>query len=67
MVSEIDIYRTAKQVIDNANGKKHPKELTICRMCELYDKGDIEGAETWARIGNAVDELLKDNHDGVFH
>ncbi len=65
MVSEIDIYRSARLVIKDA--KEHPKEITIARMCALYEKGDVEGAEVWARIGNAVDELLNDNPDGVFH
>ena len=65
MISEIDIYRSARQVIKNA--KKHPKEITLSRMCALYEKGDVEGAEVWARIGNAVDELLNNNPNGVFH
>lgn len=65
MVSEIDVYRTARIVIKNA--QIHPKEITINNMCKLYEKGDTEGAIVWARVMNAIEVLLKDNPDGVFH
>jgi len=66
MVSDLDIYRTARLVIDSAV-KEHPRETAVSNMIALYEKGDTEGFEVWVRIVHAVDILLNDNPDGVFH
>lgn len=66
MASEAYIYRTAKQTIEKAV-KQHPKQYAIAKTCSLYQKGDIEAAIVWAKIGNAIDDLLTDNPDGIFH
>ena len=56
MTSEIDIYRTANELI-----KQHGEDAPIhaaMRADELLEVGDMEGKAVWLRITKAIDELL---------
>lgn len=58
MTNEIDIYRTANELI-----KQHGKDAPIhaaMRADELLDDGDLDGQAVWKRILTAVEELLSD-------
>ena len=56
MTSDLDIYRTANELI-----KQHGEDAPIhaaMRADELLEVGDMEGKAVWLRILAAVDELL---------
>jgi hypothetical protein len=55
MIAEIDIYRTAKLIIDQFG----PGALieAAMRQDQLSETGDLEGARTWSRIGDAIEWL----------
>lgn len=57
MISEKDIYRSAKAVIDKCEGHHDAKEYALFRVRKLYDDGDVEGAAVWQNIANAIDEI----------
>lgn len=55
MISPIDIYRTAKVLID-----KHGEDAEIfarVRADELLIERDLDGQRTWMRIMEAISEL----------
>ena len=57
MTSDLDIWRSAKLLID-----KHGDEAPIhaaMRAHELLAAGDLDGYAAWERIVKAVDKLLK--------
>ncbi len=61
MTPGLDIYRTAKLLID-----QHRDEApihTAMRADAMLDKGDLDGAAVWRRIVSAVNELLADKGD----
>jgi hypothetical protein len=54
-MDELDIYRSAKALID-----QHGEDAVIhaaMRADELLDAGDLDGAATWRRIIQAIEEL----------
>ena len=56
MTSDLDIYRTANELI-----KQHGEDAQIhaaMRADELLEAGDMEGKAVWLRITKATDELL---------
>ena len=56
MVDEIDIYRTANELI-----KQHGADATIhaaMRADEMLVVGDLDGQAVWRRVLAAIDELL---------
>ncbi len=55
MVDEADIWRSAKLYIQ-LHCDRATAEAAI-RSHELRSKGDIEGADVWARITNVIIEL----------
>lgn len=55
MASDLDIYRTAKVVIDGHGGSA--LYLAHSRLDDCRDRGDREGAETWRRIIAAIEAL----------
>ena len=59
MVSEIDIYRSAKLLIDQ-HGEDAGLEAAV-RADAMLEKGDMAGAATWRRIVKAVEELQRQN------
>jgi hypothetical protein len=60
MIQDLDIYRTAKLIID-----KYGEDALIeaaLRQDELLAKGDREGARSWSRIGDAI-EWMQAQHE----
>ena len=56
-VSDLDIYRSAKLLID-----QHGDEAPIFAAMEadaMLDKGNLDGAAVWRRIVKAVEELQR--------
>ncbi len=55
MTSDIDIYRSANELIE-----QHDEDAPIhaaMRADELMEAGDMEGRAVWLRIGKAIEEL----------
>ena len=57
MTSDLDIYRSAKMLIDQ-HGEDAGLEAAI-RADAILEKGDMEGAAAWRRIVKAVEELQR--------
>ena len=58
MVDDLDIYRSAKLLID-----QHGDEAAIhaaMKADAMLDKGDLDGAAVGRRIVTAINELLAD-------
>ncbi len=55
MTSDIDIYRSANELIEQ-HGEDAPI-LVAMRADELMAAGDMEGVAVWKRIGKAIEEL----------
>ncbi len=56
MVDDLDIYRTAKLLVD-----KHGAEAPIhaaMKADAMLDKGDMDGRAVWLRVIKAIEELL---------
>lgn len=58
---DIDIFRTAGILIKKYGKTGDPSEYAVKRMCEFYEKGDIEAAIIWARINNAIEDIYNKN------
>jgi len=56
-VEEIDIWRTAKQFIDQYG--LHAEFRAMTRSSELKAAGDDAGSKIWGRIYYAVEELRR--------
>lgn len=54
-VSELDIYRSARQVIVQYGEQAWLRAAT--RADALLEEGDVEGQKTWIRILKAVQDL----------
>ena len=57
MVTDLDIYRTAKLFVD-----KHGAEAPIhaaMKADAMLDKGDMDGKAVWLRVVKAIEELLR--------
>lgn len=65
MTSDLDIYRSAKLLIDQ-HGDTAPIHAAM-KADELSDKGDLEGAATWRRVLNAIKELRGEKPAGTVH
>ncbi len=58
MISDLDIYRSAKLLID-----QHGDGATIeaaMRADEFLDQGIIDGQRVWMRIMQAIEELQRE-------
>ncbi len=55
MTSDLDIYRSANELIEQ-HGEDAPIEAAM-RADELAADGDMEGRSVWLRIVKAVEEL----------
>ncbi len=62
MTEEIDIWRSAKLLIDQ-HGDDAPIHASM-RADKMLDKGDLDGYAAWKRIVRAVDDLLRIEPDG---
>ena len=56
MISDLDIYRSAKLLVDRYSDKA--TLYAARRAIELNDKGDVQGAAVWVKIRVAAIELL---------
>ncbi len=65
MTTDLDIYRSAKLLIDQ-HGADALIEAAL-KADELMDAGDIDGRATWLRIRKAVLELLKPGDGEMVH
>jgi hypothetical protein len=57
MASNLDIYRSAKLLIDQ-HGDEAPIHAAMM-VDELREAGDMDGRATWWRILRAIDELRR--------
>ncbi len=55
-MSELDIYRTAKLLVDN-HGAEAPIHAAM-NADAMLAKGDMDGRGVWLRVVKAVEELL---------
>lgn len=55
MVEEIDLWRTAKIVVDQQDDQA--PLYAAQRADALLEAGDLEGAALWRRIKGAIEEL----------
>jgi hypothetical protein len=62
MVDELDIYRTARLMV-NQHGPDAPIHVAM-RQDQLSASGDIEGANVWKRVLAAIDVLLVNDRGG---
>jgi hypothetical protein len=65
MTSTLDIYRTAKLLID-----QHGEDAAFhagMRVDEMLDKGDLDGRAVWRRVLAAVEELQDVEVEGAVH
>lgn len=65
MTSDLDIYRSAKQLIDQF-GEDAPIEAAM-RADQFGERNDYAGYAVWVKIKAAVEELLKDKPEGEVH
>ena len=66
MTSDLDIYRSAKLLIDQ-HGDEAPIHAAM-RADKMLNKGDMDGRAVWLRILKAVNGLLEDKPlEGVKH
>ena len=67
MISDLDIYRSAKLLIDQ-HGDEAPIHAAM-QADAMLDEGDLDGAAVWRRIVAATEELLrtKPRHGAPVH
>ncbi len=58
MTSDLDIYRSANELIEQ-QAEDAPIHAAI-RADELLEAGDMDGRAVWLRIVKAVEELLSE-------
>ncbi len=56
MIPDLDIYRTAKLLVDN-HGAEAPIHAAM-NADAMLAKGDMDGRAVWLRVVKAVEELL---------
>ena len=62
MTSDLDIYRSAKALIDQ-HGEFEAELHAAQRADELLEAGDMEGRRVWLRVLEAAQELAKPKPD----
>jgi hypothetical protein len=65
MVSDIDIWRSANELIKQFGDTSDIEAAT--RADALLAKGDVNGQRVWLRILKAVDALRRDQPGGSTH
>jgi hypothetical protein len=65
VIPEIDIWRAATLMLKRYGEKAH--EQSVTRADELAADGDHDGADTWRRITNAVQQLANTTPPGPLH
>jgi hypothetical protein len=66
MISDLDILRTAKLLLDQ-HGKNEAFQVASLRMEELALAGDLEGMEAFSKIMLAITALSADASARVLH
>jgi hypothetical protein len=62
--SDRDIWTAANEVI---KANDDPLLHVAMRYDALLEAGDMAGCRVWRRIGEAVEEMLKQQPDGAVH
>ena len=62
MTSDLDIYRSANELIEQ-HGEAADVEAAM-RADQCLGAGDMEGRAVWLRIVKAVEELLSEDRPG---
>ena len=65
MVTDLDIYRSAKLLIDQ-HGDEAPIHAAM-QVDAMLDAGDKEGRGVWRRVLEAIKELLRTEPEGEVH
>lgn len=65
MPSEIDIYRSAKLLVDQ-HGEDAPI-FAAMRVDELFAAGDLDGSRVWRRVLRAIKVLTEERTGETFH
>ena len=65
MPSEIDIYRSAKLLIDH-HGEDAPI-FAAMRVDELFAAGDLDGSWVWRRVLRAFKVLTEERAEETLH
>ena len=65
MTSEIDIYRSAKLLIDQHGDHADLEAMT--KADSMLETGDIDGQRVWMRILDAIRELQNTKPGGRVH
>jgi hypothetical protein len=61
MISDPDIYRAAKLVIDQRGGDAAIRAAE--RADELFEECDLDGSAVWRRILAAIEELQRERRE----
>ncbi len=56
MIPDLDVYRTAKLLVDN-HGAEDPIHAAM-NADAMLAKGDLDGRAVWLRVVKAAEELL---------
>ena len=64
-VSNIDLYRSAKLLIDQHG--EHADLEAMAKADAMLEAGDIDGQRVWMRILGLVRELQRTKSDGYLH
>ena len=62
MTSDLDIYRTAKLLIDQDGAEAGLRAAE--RADESLERGELDGAAVWCRIRRAIEELGRTKRGG---
>ena len=65
MPSDLDIYRSAKLLIDQ-HGEDAPI-FAAMRVDKLFAAGDLDGSRVWKRVLRAIKVLAEDRTEETLH
>jgi hypothetical protein len=65
VITDIDIWRSAKLLIDRHGG--NAATVAAMRADELLERGDVAGQAVWKRIVRAIEELRSTDPNGPVH
>lgn len=66
MITELDVHRTAKLLIDQ-HGEAAAVLTASDKAEKLWREGDAEGASTWERVARAIAALSGTQTEGPIH
>ncbi len=65
--AESDIYDAAQSIIEKCSSHYDPKTYANFWSQKLDEDGDAEGATSWTKIANAVEDILNGKPRGKAH